>query len=856
MRGNGHSLSVWLAALACVSRLAPAAEFAGQGERLPPPGIPTEAPSLPSAFHLDPVWTAATNLEAFTCLAQDESGRWLLAPRHQETSLLQLELDSTGSVERQTLLPTPLQRFRGLVCAWGAIYAAADGPDGVGIYRLVDSNANAAFEPAEVRSLLSLGVAEERGFRALAAGPERQLYVLCGSLHVTSTELSASSPWKRYGPARLLPPVNDPTSAAVRAVTPIGCVLRTDPEGNKWVAWMGGFHDPWDLTVDGDGEVFITDRETDSQRGLPWHRPAGVFHGLAGGDPGWRPAGAAWFDAYPDTLPPIAELGFAKPSGLVSGARTRFPEPYRHALFVGDPAQNRLLVVHLTPQGTGYRGSTEVFAQHEGLDTAALAAGDDGALYLLTGARQGPARLLRLRYDDDNRTTVAVPRSAAEAEAAEMRKLRHRLIASVEASGPLPDEPCSEHLNSPDPRLRYLARLGLENRANVPWAERLSAATNLANANALLLAWSRSTPVPSGQDFLAAWLHNFQRQRTDLQMLAALRALEWGLTRMGPLRPGDRQALLALLDPLYPAPSEPLNRSLAGLLVFLEAPVVIPRTLALIEATPTMEEQIHLLTQLRCAESGWTPALRREFFRWLDRVEAGGAISPKLRRWFEEAGLAYAPTKDVAGVLAAIRNEAVAQLSETERRELAGAITPHTVTAPQSASLGRKPSLWRMEDFETLLRETRTGSAVERGRAAFDQGQCRTCHRFGREGGSVGPDLTAVAQRLNRREIIESILLPSRQILERYRNATLTLKDGEEVAGRLLEEAPGRLHVLTNPLTGASQWVRRSEIGEVTLSALSPMPEGLVAFLTQEEILDLVTFLGSGLGPPASDGAR
>lgn len=281
---------------------------------------------------------------------------------------------------------------------------------------------------------------------------------------------------------------------------------------------------------------------------------------------------------------------------------------------------------------------------------------------------------------------------------------------------------------------------------------------------------------------------------------------------------------------------------------------MVPRTLALLEATPAMEEQVRLLCQLSLCQTGWTPGFRREFFRWLERIEAGEAAASRLRAWFEEAGLPCVPGKDVPALLASLRSAALAQLSDGERRELAGVIAPQAAAVPPANLPGRKATSWRMDEFEVLLHEPRTGSAVERGRAVFELAQCGTCHRFGREGGSVGPDLTAVAQRLNRRERLESILLPSKQIVERYRNVRLALKDGEEVVGRLLEEAPDRLQVLTNPLLGVSQWWRRAEVSELTFSSVSPMPEGLAALLTQEEILDLIGFLGSGQNSPETGG--
>ena len=54
---------------------------------------------------------------------------------------------------------------------------------------------------------------------------------------------------------------------------------------------------------------------------------------------------------------------------------------------------------------------------------------------------------------------------------------------------------------------------------------------------------------------------------------------------------------------------------------------------------------------------------------------------------------------------------------------------------------------------------------VERGRKVFYLSKCVNCHVFGTEGRGGGPDLSTVVSRFRRREILESIMFPSRVIL-------------------------------------------------------------------------------------------
>src|SRR5581483_8243375 len=59
---------------------------------------------------------------------------------------------------------------------------------------------------------------------------------------------------------------------------------------------------------------------------------------------------------------------------------------------------------------------------------------------------------------------------------------------------------------------------------------------------------------------------------------------------------------------------------------------------------------------------------------------------------------------------------------------------------------------------------------VERGRALFFQPtfQCASCHTVQGKGGKVGPDLSQVAARLNKAQLLENILEPSKVVDAKY----------------------------------------------------------------------------------------
>ena len=66
------------------------------------------------------------------------------------------------------------------------------------------------------------------------------------------------------------------------------------------------------------------------------------------------------------------------------------------------------------------------------------------------------------------------------------------------------------------------------------------------------------------------------------------------------------------------------------------------------------------------------------------------------------------------------------------------------------------------------------GRDFDRGRQLFGEAKCFACHRFDNEGGAHGPDLTGVAGRFSVRDLLESILEPSKAISDQYAAVVIT----------------------------------------------------------------------------------
>jgi putative heme-binding domain-containing protein len=156
---------------------------------------------------------------------------------------------------------------------------------------------------------------------------------------------------------------------------------------------------------------------------------------------------------------------------------------------------------------------------------------------------------------------------------------------------------------------------------------------------------------------------------------------------------------------------------------------------------------------------------------------------------------------------------------------------------------------WQMEDLLPVLDQAKSGRSFASGQGAFRESGCVQCHRFAGEGGNVGPDLTGIGRRLAPRDLLESILLPSKVIADEYAAFEIETAGGEIVCGRI-EKEDEEVLVLRPPASGeAPVEIKKKSIRRRERSQVSNMPAGMVNVLQKDEILDLLAYL-LGEGDP------
>ena len=109
-------------------------------------------------------------------------------------------------------------------------------------------------------------------------------------------------------------------------------------------------------------------------------------------------------------------------------------------------------------------------------------------------------------------------------------------------------------------------------------------------------------------------------------------------------------------------------------------------------------------------------------------------------------------------------------------------------------------------------------------------------------GSDVGPNLTGVATRLTREQILESLLEPSARIAAGYGTVGITLKNGKRVDGTLRDETPTDV-VIVAGTPPAEQRIAKTEIAERTNPVSAMPPIGLI--VKPRDVRDLVAYLST-----------
>ena len=121
---------------------------------------------------------------------------------------------------------------------------------------------------------------------------------------------------------------------------------------------------------------------------------------------------------------------------------------------------------------------------------------------------------------------------------------------------------------------------------------------------------------------------------------------------------------------------------------------------------------------------------------------------------------------------------------------------------------------------------------------------CIKCHKVANQGGDVGPALDGVGGKYPRDFLIDSILYPSKQILDGYQQTMIKRKSNGNLEVGIVRADTAEAVTLVDS-GGQKIVIPKADIASRKLSNISLMPEGLQTALKPEDFSDVVAYLES-----------
>lgn len=824
---------------------------------------------------------------SWVALTVDPKGRLIACDQYG--GIYRMGVPAIGKSEqlKPEKLAIEMGKAHGLLAAFDSLYVMVneDGKNN-GLYRLQDSNGDDQYD--KVTKLHTMAGGGEHGLHSMIVSPDgRRIFFNCGNHTKLPEGLTQSRAAMIWNEDHIVPRLWDANGHARGILAPGGYICSMNPDGSGLELFCYGFRNEFDIAFDLGGELFTYDADMEWDIGSPWYRPTRVNHCVSGADYGWRSGSGKWPNYYPDSLPTTLDIGPGSPTGVVSGKGAKFPARYQRAVFINDWTYGTMWAVHLQPRGASYLAEKEEFVFGKPLPlTDVVIHPQDGAMYFAVGGRRSQSGVYRVTYVGDE--------STAPAEALPLDE-EFRMRAAIEElhkDGVDPQKALAAawpYLSHSDRHVRYAARVAIERLPVELWKDKALNETHpvalvegiiaLARVSGAKAAYAGGRPAakPTGtssepignvapenveieNEMLRALARLEGQKLSTAQSLAALRALELVLIRLGKPDADVCARIAEKLEAGYPSEDPYINRELAQILATIDSTKVVSRTLALMAtARDDFQEvasdavlsrndgyanaaraaagsrpnaqQISYMYALRNATAGWTPELRKTFFSWF----------PRARTW--KGGNSF------KGFIENIRKDAMATFvppAEAAELEALGTKT-EAVSIPDYVAPKGPGRAWSLDEAVKVVSAGMKGRSFSNGEAMYRSVMCATCHRFNGEGGSIGPDLTGSGNRYTLRDLLENIIDPSRVISDQYDSHEIVKKDGSTLLGRIVVEENGKVFVMTNPFAPNDQMaVSESEIARKETRKVSMMPPGLINALNQDELLDLVAYLISG----------
>lgn len=812
------------------------------------------------------------NLGSWVSMCFDDKGRMLASD--QFGSIYRVEIPKIGSKE----LTPKVEKIQiegdtvtfgaahGLLYAFNSLYVLVNNmsinnmPKRSGFYRLQDTDGNDKFD--KLTLMKPLKGDGEHGPHSIKLSPDgKSLFVICGN-YTDLPEMDSYKLPKTWKYDNLFTEIKDPRGHANDRKEPGGWVANVSPDGSRWELVSAGYRNPFDLAFNDVGDLFVYDADMEWDFGLPWYRPTRICHATSGSEFGWRTGNGKWNSYFPDNLPPVINIGQGSPTNLLNLKDAKFPTKYKNSLLAFDWSFGIIHAIHLKPKGASYTAERDEFLSGVPLPLTDGEIGPDGALYFLTGGRRLESDLYRVYYAGNESTADPKPTQITP---------ENQLRRQIEGFHANPKKENLKiiwaNLSNPDRHIRYASRIALEHLPLTDWKESVYQEKNPIALTQAMIAMARTANLTEKSNILKALLGiNFDKLNPS-QQLDVLRAYELVFSRMGNPEGEQLKQITSFINTKYPSNSAELDRQYCKLLVSLNSPEVIEKTLDLIEkstdtkpfeevatnseelilrnpaygldiakmlAQTPPQQQIYLAIMLSKQKSGWTDASRQKYFEWYKK-----AFTYKGGNSY--VGFIDRARKLALGNVPADKKAMYDKLSGGENLSLNG-------TEFLLEDMPKGPGKdYKLSEMEQIINAELTGRNFKKGKAYFTATTCSRCHAMRGEGGNVGPDLTQIGTRFSTRDILEAIIEPSKSISDQYASTEFQMKKGRTFVGKIMYQDANYYYINQNPYDPENiTKIAKKNVVSKQYSAVSSMLGGLINSLNEEELKDLLAYLKSG----------
>lgn len=627
-----------------------------------------------------------------------------------------------------------------------------------------------------------------------------------------------------------------------------GNVFRCRVDGSNVERFATGFWNPFGMVFDRHGRLWAAGNDPDA---MPPNR---LMHVTEAADFGFQfrfgRAGIhplqSWNGELPGTMPMAAATGEAICSIVIHGK-------YIYAASWGD---NRIERYELFPDGAGFSSKTEVVVQGDSMfRPVGLAIAPDGSIYVTDWVDRsypvhGKGRVWRLSQKDETVDATDQTPSPNESE-----HLADQLRAEMSTNA-------AERiamLQHPDVFIRQAAIARLANSARFDIRAMNREPADVVVGMLISARWQelcgKANFNPQQRDAMLRWAIAHSDDRV------CLTAVRWATERKCHELLPDIRAVLSresLSPRLFSAAIASIAYIETGSASGRKRDPAIEKLLLEFASDPKQSAELRGLAVAKLPVESNIPSDRdllkwivgenaREFSRSavsMIRSRAAQGHQKILRQIVENEDLDLQTRSDALAGLAGEFQPGDSWIVEL-MNNASGPLAVEANRVLQADSTDQRTSDPPADDLAAWSDRVLDGGDVDAGRRVFFRTQCASCHRHGGRGSLTGPDLTTLAGTTTQERILESILLPSKEIGPMYVPWKVLTVDGDVIVGLKLDKAGVGNRRQFQTADGKIVGVALEDIERQEPVKTSIMPKGLEKTMSLEELKDLLAFLAS-----------